>query len=304
MLKFITQRILFIITVSFFIVFITTLGMGMARNSDAKVPNFDMVHKGKAAWRETTLYLNQAVKGDFGLMQADGGIVSVGDVLQEAYRNSMALLLIALAAATVLGIYFGKVAAITRRSSLPLYFLSVTTIGISAPSFFVALMLQHGVIRYTISRGSRFLSVSGFGWDIDHMLLPILVLSARPLAYITRAAFLAFKNVMDQDFIRTANAKGLRNWQTVWVHGLKNAAVPILTAVGVSLRFSLSALPVVELFFNWPGVGTQLLTAINNRDTAVVVTLALALGLTFQLINLLLDISYRLIDPRLRQGQG
>ncbi len=301
MLRFIAQRALFIAAVSLFIVYATSLGMRMARNSDVQEPDFDVVRYSKLAWNDTKFFLGGALKGDFGLTQTDSGVVSVGKVLREAYRNSMGLLLIALAGATLFGVYFGNVAAMTRRPSVSLSFLTITTIGISAPSFFAALLLQQGVIRYTASSGNRILSVAGFGWDFDHMLLPILVLSARPLAYITRASFLAFKNVLHQDFIRTAHAKGLRNSQTIWIHALKNTAVPVLTAVGVSLRFSLSTLPVVEFFFGWPGMGTQLLDAINARQTTIVVTLALALGLTFQLINLLLDISYRLIDPRLRQ---
>jgi peptide/nickel transport system permease protein len=86
----------------------------------------------------------------------------------------------------------------------------------------------------------------------------------------------------------------------VLVHAFKNIAVPVLTAVSVSLRFSLSTLPVIEFFFAWPGLGLRLIEAINGRQTEVVVALAFALGLTFLIVNLLLDVIYRLIDPRLR----
>ncbi|MEJ2749331.1 MAG: ABC transporter permease subunit [Anaerolineae bacterium] len=98
-------------------------------------------------------------------------------------------------------------------------------------------------------------------------------------------------------------SKGLRRSMIVLVHALKNIAVPVLTAVSVSLRFSLSSLPVVEFFFAWPGLGLRLIEAINGRQTTVVVTLAFALGLTFLIVNLLLDVIYRMIDPRLRSEE-
>ena len=134
------------------------------------------------------------------------------------------------------------------------------------------------------------------------MLLPGLVLAARPLAYITRASFLAVRRIMEEDFIRTAYAKGLSQRRTVNVHALRNIAIPIFTAIGVSLRFSLSALPVVEFLFAWPGMGLRLLEAIDARETVVVVTLAAAMGATFLILNLALDVLYRILDPRTRDA--
>jgi len=107
--------------------------------------------------------------------------------------------------------------------------------------------------------------------------------------------------VMDQDYIRTAHAKGLSFRRTIYVHAIRNAAVPVLTAVGVSLRFALSTLPIVELFFAWPGLGRYLLQAIDTRQSAAVAALASALGLTFLVVNLVLDVAYRFIDPRMRE---
>jgi ABC-type dipeptide/oligopeptide/nickel transport system permease component len=134
------------------------------------------------------------------------------------------------------------------------------------------------------------------------MLMPIIVLAARPLAYLTRASFIGLNRVMEEDYIRTAYSKGLDRLSVVSIHALRNVAVPILTAIGVSMRFSLSVLPVVEFFFVWPGMGLRLLEAINSRQTALVVTLATALGLTFLGINFILDVLYRVVDPRLRDG--
>jgi peptide/nickel transport system permease protein len=147
-------------------------------------------------------------------------------------------------------------------------------------------------------------SVGGFGWDWQHMLLPTLVLAARPIAYLTRATFLALNRALTEDYVRTAWAKGLSLPQIVGSHLLRNVAVSLLTALGVSLRFALGTLPIVEFFFGWPGMGNRVLGAIVRGEAQVVVTLALALGLTFLFINLLLDILYRFSDPRLKEAEA
>jgi peptide/nickel transport system permease protein len=300
MVRFFSQRLLFIIVVSTFIVFFIHLGMRMASNSEVAEPNYDLVAFSKLAWQDTRSYLKLASRGDFGTFETVSGTMPVREILRSAYLNSMGLLLVALVISALIGLWLGILATLSKRPSWALMLLTLTLLGISTPSFFAGLLLQQGAIRFQAEFGRRLVSVAGLGWDYEHMLLPVLVLSARPLAYLSRSTYISLGNIMQQDYIRTAFAKGLRRSAIISVHALKNIAVPVLTAVGVSLRFSLSTLPVVEFFFGWPGMGLQLLEAINNRETAVVVTLALALGLTFLLVNFLLDILYRLIDPRIR----
>ncbi|MBE9508795.1 MAG: ABC transporter permease, partial [Chloroflexi bacterium] len=127
-----------------------------------------------------------------------------------------------------------------------------------------------------------------------------LVLAARPLAHITRITFVSLSEVLRQDFIRTAHAKGLHPRVVFMEHALRNAGVSILTAVIVSLRFALGSLPVVEIFFTWPGLGVTLLSAIQQREVKATAAMALSLGVTFLLVNLAIDLIYRFIDPRLR----
>jgi peptide/nickel transport system permease protein len=301
MLQFLTRRLLFISVVCIFIVFFVYLGMGMARNSELPVPNYDLVEHSLTAWEQTQTFFRNGRQGEWGSLQTDTGEIPINDFLREAYINSMGLLLVALIGAALVGLTLGGTAALSKRASLSL--LTITVLGISVPSFFAALLLQQGAIRYQDAYQQRLVSVAGFGWDWDHMLLPVLVLAARPLAYLTRSSFISLDHVMQQDYIRTALSKGLRRSGIVLVHAFKNMAVPVLTAVSVSLRFSLSTLPVVEFFFAWPGMGMRLIEAINSRQTQVVVALAFALGLTFLIANLLLDIIYRLIDPRLRSEE-
>ena len=305
MLRFIAQRLLTIALTCVFIVFAVYLGMGMASNSDVLEPSFDLVQRSKVAWDNTVVYLEGVLQGDLGILETSAGPVEVRSILWGSYRNSLGLLLIALAAAAAVGFTLGGTAALSKKIPFALPILTLTIVGISIPSFFAGMLLQQVAIVYLRETGRHLVSVAGIGWDLDHMLFPLLVLGARPLAYLTRTSFLSLNRIMEADFIRTAYAKGLRPLRMVInIHALRNIAVPIFTAVGVSLRFSLSTLPVVEYFFAWPGIGLRLLEAINERQTVVVVTLALALGLTLLLVNLILDVLYRLVDPRIQEENG
>jgi len=301
MLQLIGRRLFFILLVCVLIIFFVNIGMRMIRNSEVAEPSYDLVLHSKIAFQETKSYLQRVTQGELGSVRTSAGYVPILDVLKQSYVNSMGLLLTALALAVLIGFPLGTYAAVTKRSSVSGPILAFTIIGISVPAFFAALLLRTGELYYVRYTGRQLVKIAGFGWDYKHMLLPVLVLAARPLAYLTRASFLSLRSTMDSDYIRTA-AKGLRNRTTLWVHAVPNIAVPVLTAVGVSLRFALVALPVVEFFFVWPGIGLLMLEAINSRQTVLVITLALALGLTFLVLNLLLDIAYWLIDPRIRES--
>jgi peptide/nickel transport system permease protein len=302
MFNFFGRRVSFIILVLLCIVFFTHLGMQMVNNSDARRADYDAVSQSQRAWDQSQTFLSGVVRGNFGYVETSYGLVRVRDIAVDAYINSMGLLLSAMMLATFFGLLAGAFAALTKRKMWVLPVLTITVIGISTPSFFAGLLLRQGEIYYLKIFGKTLVSVAGFGWDYKHMLLPVLVLAARPIAHITRAAFMSFNHIMDEDYIRTAFSKGLTKNQTVSFHAVRNVAVPLLTAIGVSLRFSLSSLPVVEFLFVWPGMGLGMLEGINQRETALVVTLAALMGLTFLVVNFLLDISYRFIDPRIRES--
>lgn len=302
MLQFIGKRIVFILSVCVLIIFAVNMGMDMSRNSSVEEPSYDLVEFSQQAWTDTRAYIENAIAGDLGTIEHDVlGTVSVWELLKDTYIKSMGLLLAALLVSVILGLAVGIIAALVKKQPVVLGLLLLTILGVSTPSFFAGLLLQQGEVKYFQATGEQLVKMAGFGWGIEHMLMPVLVLMARPLAYLTRASFLSLSRIMEENYIRTAYSKGLRERWVVLIHAMRNVAVPVLTAVGVSLRFSLSTLPVVEFFFAWPGIGLRLLEAINARQTEVVVTLALSLGLTFLLINLILDVAYRMIDPRLRE---
>jgi len=220
-------------------------------------------------------------------------------LVAETLGSSAGLLVLALSVALLIGLPLGIIAAMTRRKSASALIMIVSVLGISTPSFMFAMLLW--IINIWVHRtyGIKVLPSGGFGWDL-HMLMPVLVLSMRPFAQIVQVTYVTMRDILQQDFIRTAYSKGL-TWRMVRnVHALPNILIPTLTTLGSSLRFSLASLPVVEVFFNWPGVGSMLLDAIQMGNAALVTDLILSLGLFFLFVNLLIEFSFPLIDARLR----
>jgi ABC-type dipeptide/oligopeptide/nickel transport system permease component len=317
-LKFLVRRLLYIALVYVLILFFVHLGMRMAyaggRDGSTTGRTARLIRYGELAWQDTMSTLWRVAKGDLGQVRTAAGLVSINQMVLEAYVNSAGLLAVALLGAAIGGLSIGVLAALVTRGirgvqsaasassaaqrAAAQFLLFATMLGVSTPTFFAGLLLQLGELKYLDLFGRRLVRMAGFGWDLEHMLMPVLVLSARPLAYLTRATFLAFRQVLQEDYMRTALAKGLSLPYSVVMHAARNAAVPVLTAIGVAVRFSLGALPVVELFFAWPGLGRQLLRSIGAQQSSTVIALASALGLTFLLTNMVLDIAYRIVDPR------
>ncbi|MCP4541382.1 MAG: ABC transporter permease subunit [Chloroflexi bacterium] len=294
---FIAQRLIFGILVLVVIIFLSYLGLGMAQGM-AFYPAL-----GQSALK-TLGYVGQLTRGELGVSAA-GSLtavpVTIAEVLSDFLGKSLGLLTVSLLIATLVGVTLGVWAAGRRQSGWSLITILASIIGVSVPSFFAALLLQLAAIRLTQAVGRPVLPVGGFGWD-KHIIMPALVLAARPIAQITRVTFVSVSDVLSQDYVRTARSKGLQERQVVLYHVIRNAAIPVLTTMGLSLRFSLSSLPVVEFFFSWPGVGFSLLKAISRQDDNLTVALILCLGILFILVNLILEVCYRLIDPRLRDA--
>ncbi|MEJ2412540.1 MAG: ABC transporter permease [Anaerolineales bacterium] len=282
------------------IIFLTYFGLEMASNWDGPNPGYHLIPTFQEAVSNTIQFLNGLLKGDLGQARMTYGNEDITVILWESYKNSLGLLGMALLAASVLGILFGGLAALSSQSRWEYLILVLTLLGISAPSFFLAVILQSLGIKYTTTFGTQLVSMGGYAWDFKHLTMPLIILMARPLAQITRVTFINLNEIMGEEYIRTAYAKGLKYSRTVIVHALKNLAVSVLTAIGVSLRFSISILPVVEYIFAWPGLGRQFLEGIWQGRMSLVVAIALSIGLTIQFINYLLNLLYPILDPRLR----
>lgn len=220
-------------------------------------------------------------------------------LVAETLMNSAGLLLLSLLAAAILGVSLGMAAALSRRKIAAATIMLFSVLGISTPSFLLGMILWVANISVHKQFDITVLPSAGFGWD-GHMVMPALVLAARPLAQIAQVTYISLSEVLRQDYIRTANSKGMP-WRMVRNrHAIRNVFIPILTTLGASLRFSLASLPVVELFFDWPGVGMTLLQAIDRENPSFVIDLILSLGLFFLAVNLAIELFFPVIDPRLR----
>jgi len=293
MLVFLGQKLLYAAIVLLIIIFFSFFGIALAGGAD-----FGTAVTGAAA--DTVAYIIRLFNGSMGMTTAGSNTLNplpVTQVIKERLPISLALLSLALIFSATVGLFLG-VRAARNRSESSVYILIATIIGVSVPSFFAAFLLQWGVTSITRFTGTPFLPVGGFGWD-SHLILPVLVLSARPIAQITRISFVSLRGVLRQDYVRTAQSKGLRQHTITIRHVLRNAAIPILTTIGMSLRFALSSLPVVELYFGIPGVGSTLLKGIAQQDANLTVGLTLCFGTIFILVNIIIELSYRFIDPRL-----
>lgn len=273
--------------------------------SNSSAPFGEMV---VSAVRDAAAMWRGLVQGDLGTYtQSSSRFVGpetqpVSELLGEYLLNSVALLALAMILGGLLGGLCGALAAASRRHSISLALLLISVAGISTPSFFLGMLLQYLEISLHRVTGLRLVPVGGYGWD-SHLILPVVVLAARPVAQVARLTYVRVAAILDEDFVRTAHAKGLSR-RVVWLaHVIPNVAGTVLTAMGTSLRFSLSSLPVVEFLFGWPGAGRAMLDMLRTYQSQGATVLILVLGAVFVAANIALDILYQALDPRLRQSE-
>lgn len=246
----------------------------------------------RRAWEGTQDYFASLLQGSLGEASSTsilgGRRRSMGEVLLDAYPKSMVLVALAVLVATGLGMAVGVAAAATSSRRLRGALLSITVLAVSTPSFLFAVLLILLSATMVSKYGIRLWPSFGFGWD-DHLILPVLVLAARPFAQVASFTYVAVGETLSSDYVRTARSKGLREGTILIRHALANAAVPILGAIGAALSIALSTLPVVEVFFSWPGLGFSLLQAIRRFDAATAGTLLGALAMTIAVVRFTLD---------------
>jgi peptide/nickel transport system permease protein len=298
--KFVTE-LFWLAIMALAIIFFSYLGLAVMtarETSDAPVQLWDLT---VSAGEQTVDYVSMLFDGDLGEVVLVMREEQVLDILKVSLKNSLGLLAIALSIATVIGTWIGSVAAVTRRSESAYGMLFFTMLGISIPAFLIAILLQRGGIFYTTTFGKQLVNMGGYGWDIKHLAMPVLVLMARPLAHIARLVYISLSEILTKDYIRTARAKGLRERLVIGVHAGSNLATSLMTAFGVSLRYSLGILPLVEFIFAWPGLGLYALTAIRRKLPLLLIAIALVFALSIRLLEILVQSANRAIDPTLRE---
>jgi peptide/nickel transport system permease protein len=206
----------------------------------------------------------------------------------------MELTLAALIVALLLSIPAGITAALYRNRWQDNTLGVISLLGLSFPGFALGPIL---ILLVSIKLG--WLPVSGAG-SFAHLILPAITMGSALAAILTRMVRTAMLEELGQDYIRTARAKGLSERSVVYRHALRNAMIPVLTLIGLQFGALLAGAIVTETIFSWPGLGRLTLSAISNRDYALVQGCILAVGLTYVLVNLLTDVLYMIINPRIR----
>jgi peptide/nickel transport system permease protein len=237
-------------------------------------------------------FLKGALQGDFG-QSIRHGEPAFGLVLERmpaTFELAGAALLLALCLAVPAGI----VSAVRRNSAVDYVATVVALFGQSLPTFWLGIML---ILFFSVQ--FHLLPSSGRG-TLEHLILPAVTLGLFTTARITRLTRSGMLEVLNQDYIRTARAKGVSDPPVVWKHAFKNAAIPIVTIVGIELGTLLGGSVITETIFAWPGVGRLSVQAIANRDYPVVQAAVFLLASTFVLVNLLVDVVYTYLDPRIR----
>jgi len=214
-------------------------------------------------------------------------------VIGRHFVATLWLSLLAIALASLVGIGLGVLAAYARGSFFDLLMTVLSILGISTPSFFLAILL---IYLFAVDLG--VLPVTG-SVSVRGLVLPTVALAANSLGTIARFSRSSLLEVINQDFVRTARAKGLAAAAVLNKHALKNALIPVVTIMGLQFGFLLSGAIIVETVFNFPGLGWLLIQSVNARDYPVLQGLMLVFALEFVLINVLVDVLYGVIDPRI-----
>jgi peptide/nickel transport system permease protein len=237
-------------------------------------------------------FLKGALRGDFGqsIRHGEPAFTLVLERMPATFELAGA----ALALALCLSVPAGIVSAVRRNSVLDYVATVVALFGQSLPTFWLGIML---ILVFSVQ--FHLLPSSGRG-TLEHLVLPAVTLGLFTTARITRLTRSGMLEVLNQDYIRTARAKGVSDPPVVWKHALKNAAIPIVTIIGIELGTLLGGSVITETIFAWPGVGRLSVQAIANRDYPVVQAAVFLLATTFVVVNLVVDVAYTYLDPRIR----
>lgn len=241
--------------------------------------------------------------GDFGKSYTYS--VAVSELVAERITISLPLALLSLFLSTLIAIPVGLYAATKRGSLADTGIMALTQIGIAIPNFWFALLLV-----YFLAIWLQLVPAGGFpGWDagfgtaLKSLLLPALSLALPQAAILSRVTRSALLETMGEDYIRTARAKGLSRNSTIWKHALRNAMIPVLTILGLQFAYLLAGTIIIENVFYLPGLGRLVFQAISLRDLIVVESVVMMLVATIIIINLVVDLAYLWVDPRLRHGK-
>jgi peptide/nickel transport system permease protein len=259
-------------------------------------------------------YFAALMRGDMGMSIFQSQPVST--IIVARFGATMELAIVAMVIATIAGLALGVIAAMRQGSLADTFIMVFAQLGVSMPVYWLSLLLMLAFsVKLgwlpSIGRGEPLLLALGAALvgrpavlvdSLGHILLPALALAATPAAIISRLTRTAMLEVLREDFVRTAYAKGLRRPRVIVRHVLRNALMPVLSVIGLRFGVLLGGAVLTESIFAWPGLGQLTITAISQRDLPLIQGIVLTFAITFAVVNLVVDLLYAVVDPRVRLG--
>lgn len=301
--KYIVKRValgilsIFIVaTLTFFLMNLVPGGPFVAEKSISQAAQEALAAKyglDKPLFQRYLTYMGDLLKGDMGVSLRQRGR-TVSDIIFSKLPVSMRLAGVAVAVALIVGIPLGCLSAYNRGKFADNFIIVLATCGIAIPSFITSVFLLYVF-------GSRLHIFPTVGLNtLSSYIMPVTALAIYPAAYITRLMRSSLLDVMGQDYIRTARAKGLGNFVILFKHALRNAILPVITYVGPMLAGLMTGSFVVEKIFTIPGLGREFVSSITNRDYTMIMGTTILLAAFIITANVIVDILYKIIDPRIK----
>ena len=309
---FIIRRILWMIPILFFVILITFALMHLAPGSpwdknggrqlsDTVVKNLNIRYGlDKPVPTQFLLYIVNVTHFDFGLSYQYQG-KTVSQLLLESWPYTATIGTLAFLLIIPVGVGLGVLAALRQNTRVDYVTMGFATIAASFPNFVIGalMVVVFSVLAYKATGGNFYLPAAGFAPD-DSLIMPVLTLALLPIAYTARLTRASTLETIRQDFVRTAWAKGLPERLVVIRHVLKNSLIPVVTTLGPTFAFLVTGSVIVETVFAIPGIGRAFVTAIESRDYPMILGTTVLFSLVVAVANLIVDVAYVFIDPRVR----
>ena len=236
------------------------------------------------------IYIKELFKGDFGVSLKNGREIS--SIISESFPISCKVGLRAISIALICGTVFGSIAALMRNKWPDRVIVFLSTLFTAVPSFVLATLL---LLVFCIKLGW----VPVWSPNNPSYVLPVIALSAYPMAYITRLSKTSMLDALSQDYIRTAKAKGVHKWTVIFKHALRNSLIPVITYAGPQIAYIITGSMIVETIFTIGGIGSKFVSAITNRDYTMIMATTIFLATLMVAATLICDLLYKLVDPRI-----
>ncbi|WP_144744004.1 ABC transporter permease [Enorma burkinafasonensis] len=278
--------------------------LGPQASPDAVAELREQLGLNEPMWKQYIDYLLGVLQGDFGWSTSYNS--DVMPLILSRLPATLSITMTGLVIAALVGIPIGVESALHQNSVLDYVFMVVALVGVSMPIFWLGLML---VLTFSVNLG--LLPAMGMGsfangvWDVvSHMILPVFCLATIPAATLARISRSSMLDTIGTDYIKSLRSRGVRETLVIWKHAFKNALPPIVTVLGLQIASAFTGAILTETIFSWPGLGTLIVNAVNGRDYSLIQGTVLFTAVVFVVVNLIVDIVYAVINPRVSYEGG